>query len=166
MISGTGTAFHDPVLGFDLLGDGAATSTSPALADGLLVTVPFANLGPAPGGALFVTQGGSGASFLSGDLAQVGLKLDPAGLDRIELLFRDLNGSSAAAFGPFALLALSGEFGADPAGAGFGSLADPVKVDFTVSAAVPLPATLPALLAGIAGLFVLRRVRAKARRTA
>ena len=85
----------------------------------------------------------------------------PAGPDRIELLFGNLGGSSAAAFGPFALLALSGEFGADPVGAGFGSFSDPVDVGFTVSAAVPLPASLLGLLAGIGGLIFLGRTRSK-----
>ena len=76
--SGAGTAFHDPVLGFDLLGDGAASSTSPALATGLLVTVPFADVASTPKGALFVTTG-TGQSFLSGDLDEGRLRSEPPG---------------------------------------------------------------------------------------
>ena len=127
VISGVGVAFHDPVLGFDLLGDGAASSTAPAAATDLLVTVPFADLTPAPGGALFVTRSG-GHSFLSGDLAKVGFEVNPTGSDKLELLFGKLNGDAAGAVQPLALLSLTGEFGDDPLGAGFGSFADPVEV--------------------------------------
>src|SRR5262245_42766671 len=81
VISGAGVAFHDPLLGLDLLGDGLATSTAPAAATGLSVTVPFADLAPASSGALFVTKGGG--SFLSGDLTKVGFEVDPAGSDKI-----------------------------------------------------------------------------------
>jgi len=156
VISGAGTAFHDPLLGFDLLGDGAASSTPPAAAADLLVTVPFADL-TAPQGALFVSTG-TGASFLSGDLTKVGYTVDPAGDDTIELLFGNLDGASANAFRPLALLALAGEFGEDPVGAGFGSFANPVDVDFSV-AAVPLPASLPLLFGGIGCLYVVHATR-------
>jgi hypothetical protein len=159
VLSGVGVAFHDPALGFDLLGDGAASSTAPAAATGLLVAVPFADLGPAPSGALFVTE--AGQSFLSGDLAGVGVEVDPIGADRIELLFGHLDGAAADAFRPLALLSLVGEFGDDPLGAGFGSFADPVDVQISVLSAIPLPATLLLLLSGIGGLSVLRLARSQ-----
>jgi hypothetical protein len=157
ILSGVGVAFHDPLLGFDLLGDGAASSTAPAAATGLLVTVPFADLGPAPNGALFVTEGGE--PFLSGDLAKVGFEIDPIGADKIELLFGNLDGASAGAFRPLALMSLVGEFGDDPLGAGFGSFADPVDVDVAVLSAIPLPASLPMLILGVGGLLGFRLTR-------
>ena len=156
VISGSGTAFHDPLLGFDLLGDGAASSIAPAPADALLVTVPFADLAPKPTGALFVTERAGGASFLSGDLSKVGSRVDPTGTDAIEFLFGNVDGSASSGFKPAAFLTLTGEFGADPIGAGFGSFDAPVDVEFSVSA-IPLPASLPALLAGLAGLLALGR---------
>jgi hypothetical protein len=156
VISGSGTAFHDPSLGFDLVGDGVAASTGSAPADGLLVTVPFADLAPAPAGALFVTD--AGASFLSGDLARVGSPIDPAGADTLELVFGNLDGSASSSFRPAALLSLTGEFGADPIRAGFGSVAAPVDVRFSI-APVPLPPSLWVLLTGLAGLLALRQAR-------
>jgi hypothetical protein len=164
VISGVGAAFHDPLLGFDLLGNGLATSTAPAPADNLLVAVPFADLGPTPNGALFATQGGTGLSFLSGDLWQVSYTVDPGGDDTLKLLFRNLDGAAASASLPLAILSMTGEFGDDPIGAGFGSFAAPVEVDFAVSSAVPVPAGLPMLLSGLAGLFALRSLRRPARR--
>ena len=123
------------------------------------MTGPFADLAPTPTGALFVTQGGTGASFLSGDLWRVGYVIDPGGDDTLELWFRDLDGAAASAFLPFALVSVTGEFGDDPIGAGFGAFAEPVEVGFTVLSAIPLPAALPMLLSGLAGLFALRRSR-------
>ena len=158
VISGHGTAFLDPLLGFDLLGDGAASSTDPAAATDLLVTVPFADLA-APRGALFVTSAG-GQPFLSGDLARVGIATNPAGADRIELLFGDLDGGAAGAFRPLALLAVTGEFGADPLG-GFASFEHPADVEMSVAAAIPLPASLVTLLLGIGALWLPRVTRAR-----
>ena len=51
IMSGVGVAFHDPLLGFDLLGDGAASSTAPATATDLLFTVPFAEVASGPSGS-------------------------------------------------------------------------------------------------------------------
>jgi hypothetical protein len=158
IISGIGFAFHDPLLGFDLLGDGAASSTSPAAATDLLVTVPFADLSSAPGGALFATQS-DGQSFLSGDLTTVGYEVNPLGSDKIEFLFGKLDGDAADAFGPLALMSLIGEFGSDPLGAGFGSFADPVDVQVSVQSAIPLPASLLMLLLGLGGLLGCRLTR-------
>jgi hypothetical protein len=81
-----------------------------------------------PTGALFATTP-LGESFLSGDLDKVGFATNPTGADRIEMLFRDLDGTAAGSFRPFARLALTGEFGVDPLGVGFGSFADPVEVE-------------------------------------
>ena len=158
VISGAGVAFHDPLLGFDLLGDGHAASTSPALASDLLVTVPFADLAPTPKGALFVTTG-SGQSFLSGDLTKVGFEVNPIGADKIELLFGKLDGASAGAFQPLALLSLIGEFGDDPIGTGFGSFDHPVDVNVSVLSAIPLPASLLMLLLAVGGLCACRLAR-------
>ena len=157
VVSGRGTAFLDPLLGFDLFGDGAASSTAPAAAADLLVTVPFADLAT-PKGALFVTSSG-GQPFLSGDLARVGVATDPAGADRIELLFGKLDGGAAGAFRPFALLAITGEFGDDPL-AGFASFEHPADVDLSVASAIPLPASLLTLLLGLGAIWVAARLRA------
>jgi hypothetical protein len=158
VITGVGVAFNDPLLGFDLLGDGAASSTAPAAATDLLVALPFADLAPAPGGALFVTRSG-GQSFLAGDLTKVGFEVNPTGSDKLELLFGKLGGDAAGAFRPLALMSLIGEFGGDPLGAGFGSFADPVAVQVSVASAIPLPASLLLLLSGLCGLSVIRLTR-------
>jgi hypothetical protein len=159
VISGAGTAFHDPSLGFNLLGDGLASSTPPALGTGLLVTVPFAQLAPSPAGALFVTDSGTGTNFLSGNLSRVGYSVNSGGSDVIELLFDGMDGSASKAFLPAALLRLTGEFGNDPIEAGFGSFTKPVDVEYTV-AAVPVPTSLPLLLIAVLVLVRFRRTAA------
>jgi hypothetical protein len=117
--------------------------------------MPFADLAPAPVGALFVTKPG-GQSFLSGDLTKVGFQVNPAGADKLELLFGKLDGDAAGAFQPLALMSLVGEFGDDPLGAGFGSFGHPVDVQVSLLSAIPLPASLLMLLSGIGGLSVIR----------
>lgn len=165
VIAGTGQAFGDPLLGLDLLGDGAAASSAPAPGVGLSVVLPFAD--PLAGlGALFVTHA-DGADFLSGDLTAAGFVDGAAGADVIELLFENLSGSAAAAFGWGALLEMSGEFGEDPFGAGFAAFQAPLTVAFTIAPAkevgiVPLPATAPLLLAGL-GLIGGGALRRRAR---
>ena len=85
--------------------------------------------------------------------------MNPGGTDKIELLFGHLDGASAGAFRPLALMSLIGEFGDDPLGAGFGSFAHPVDVEVSLLSAIPLPASLLLLLSGIGGLSALRLTR-------
>jgi hypothetical protein len=173
LISGQGDAFHDPLgLGFDLLGaPGGASSSAPAVAIDLDVFVPSAFLdlsGPFFGGALFVRRPDF-SDFLSGDLVDVGfVTSDQEFTDTIELLFGNLGGSAAGAFGTRVLLTLFGEFGMegdDPIVNGFASFDDPAFVSFTIApiAAIPLPATAPLLLTALVGAGFLARRRGSTR---
>lgn len=105
-------------------------------------------------GTLF-SNDDSGA-FLDGTLIQAGFDDDI-----LQLLFGDLSGSAASAFGPEALVEIVfiGPFpGNDP----LSNLTDETAYDVaaTISAPIspiPLPAALPLLLASLGGLVLLRR---------
>ena len=102
-------------------------------------------------GALFSID--DNGAFLDGTLVQAGFDADI-----LQLLFGDLSGSAAPAFGPEALVEIVfiDPFpGTDP----LSNLTDGTSynVAATISAPVPLPAALPLLLAGLGGLVLLRR---------
>jgi hypothetical protein len=95
-------------------------------------------------------------SFLDGVLVNAGFTTD-----LIQLLFGGLTGSAAAAFGPTVLVEV---FFIDPLGANpFAGLVDGRRYDtaLTTTAAVPLPAALPALAAGLGALVLVRRRRGR-----
>ncbi|MEI4233766.1 VPLPA-CTERM sorting domain-containing protein [Roseovarius sp. D22-M7] len=92
-------------------------------------------------------------AFLDGTLVRAGFDADI-----LQLLFGELSGSAASAFGPEALVEIVfiDPFpGNDP----LSNLTDGTAYDVaaTISAPVPLPAALPLLLAGLGGLVLLRR---------
>lgn len=162
VISGAADASND-FLGLSLFGDGAAVSTAPEAATGLLLNVAGADLG-APSGAFTVTGPISGASFLEGDLLDFGVITDEENSDTLELLFGDLGGSAAVSFGDQVLLELFGEFGDDPIRVGFGGFAGPVSATFTISGVqsttvIPAPASLPLIITGVVALAAVRRRR-------
>jgi hypothetical protein len=106
------------------------------------------------GGSLLVSDAG-GTLLQSSLVVSSGFGFD-AGIDTFGVLFGDLTGTAATTFGDFAFVLFS--YSADDALDGVYS---PVSVDVTADVApIPLPASLPLLLAGIGGLAFLPRNRA------
>jgi hypothetical protein len=140
---------------------GAHASTAPAFAENLDVTI-LADLDAAGavgafGGELTVFDASAGSVFLSGTLIQSGFVVSATDQDRIELLFEVTGGSAAAFYGLRVLAFLSGEFGTsafDMFETGFEA---PGALDLRSVSEVPVPPALPLLLAGLAGLAVVRR---------
>ena len=107
------------------------------------------------------TQGGP-VSFLIADTLLDFAALTRTGVnnDRIELLFGGVTGPASAAFGPRVLLALVGEFGPDPLGAGFGSaLGGGVAIEATLSSVVPLPGSAWMMIAAAGAVVLIGRRR-------
>lgn len=143
------------LLMFDAEGLASGTTQAGDLFVTLAVTFDVADpAGTVTAGLFSVDDDGA---FLDGDLVQAGFDGDV-----LQILFGNLTGNAAAAFGQFALLELAFVFpgvGVNPlAGLQDGTLYD---VAGTISSAtpIPLPAALPLLGAALGGLMVLRRRR-------
>ncbi len=174
LLSGSAEAYYsDDPFGFgpgafefwlnDAQGTGSYTSngTAPASAS----NIELRNTGlDVIGGALAWTgfEGSVPQEYISGSItdAMFALDTDPMGTDVIQLTLSELEGILAPAYGSRAILSLTGEFGDDPLGSGFGDFFSPVAVDYTLAKPVPLPASLPLAAAGLAVLAIVRR-RAK-----
>ncbi|EKE43947.1 hypothetical protein OCGS_1928 [Oceaniovalibus guishaninsula JLT2003] len=102
--------------------------------------------------ATLLVSDASGVLLESGDAFDAMLSGGTASLS-----FRNLTGSSASLFGGDTARVI---FGFDPGQVAGGTL-DPVSVQVTATdlAAIPVPASLPLLAAGIGGLALLRRRR-------
>ena len=148
---------------FGFFGSEVASSTSASTpVNGPLSVVITGDIAPDlsfTSGALAMTDD-SGA-WLSGTLAHVSAVSDPGGEDTVEMLFDTLGGPAGAEFGAFAVATLTGEFGASPFGltspmSTFG-VTGSFSINPATTAAIPLPAGLPLLIAALAGTAAIGR---------
>lgn len=160
LIAGTGTAFNDTGLfgfGFDLLG--AASAPASAAGEEIVINGVIDGGSPLTG---FFGVGGLTPLLDGTSLLGVEAEAVPGAGDRIGFLYANIGGSLAGSFGSRVVAIVTGDFGDDADAIltqGFGGFVDPVDVDVTFQAVVPLPSAAALALTGLAAFVVVWRRR-------